>query len=264
MAIKRAAPAATISLPTAPSVPCSELGDFIMLLYGLEKIGKTSLAAMFPDAFFLMFEPGGKSLRIYQRPVNKWDDFLQYILQLEKDKRFKTVVIDTIDLCYKMCEAHVCKQMGIDHPSDEDYGKAWGRVTDEFARLISRLARIGKGVIFISHSKEQTIRRKGGSETHRIVPTMASGARRVIEPMVDIWCYYDYDADGGRELYLRGDDLISAGTRLTEHFLDVQKIPMGGSAAEAFKNFMLAFNNELQSQREEKAKETKRKIVVRK
>lgn len=234
-----------LTLPLQPSVPSSDLGDFIILLYGLPKIGKTTLAAQFPGAFFLMFEPGGKSLAIYQREVRNWDDFIQYVKLIESDTRFKTVVLDTVDIAWKMCEDAVCRQMGISHPGDEDYGKGWARVADEFTKWISRLNKAGKGVIFISHAKEKQITRRSGASSDRIVPTMAGGARRVIEPMADIFGYYEYGDDGEHQLRVRGDDLVTAGTRLTEHFKDIEDvIPMGNSPQEAYRNFMRAFDNE--------------------
>ena len=49
-----------IKLPTKKSKIESDLSKYSILLYGKIKIGKTSLAAQFPDALFLMTEPGGK------------------------------------------------------------------------------------------------------------------------------------------------------------------------------------------------------------
>jgi len=235
------------TLPTEMSKPSTRLGDYSVLLYGLEKIGKTTLAAQFPDALFLMTEPGGRGLSIYQTPITNWPTFKKSLRLLAKDKRFKTVTVDTVDILFKMCERSVCRKMGIDHPSDEDWGKGWNAIRDEFTEQMALLLSLGKGVILISHATEREIKRRDGSKYHVIGPTMAGQARSVIQPMVDIWCYYAFDKER-RTLTLRGDEHVTSGVRPPKNFLwngkPVVDVDMGESPEEAYKNFILAFKNE--------------------
>lgn len=234
----------SLSLPTGLSQPVESLGECSILLYGREKIGKTSFSAQFPDAFFLLFEPGGKDLSIYSRNVMNWKEFLGYIDLLEENKKqFKTIIIDTADECYKMCEHYMLKKLMIQHASDEDWGKGWSLIRDEFARAILRILKLGRGVIFTSHSAEREIKARDGRKYDRIVPTMVKGAREILEPVVDIWCYMEYSESGQRVLHLRGDAQISAGHRLQNHFVGVSTLPMGKTAEEAYKNFVAAFEN---------------------
>lgn len=243
-----------LSLPTEMSEKVDTLGGYTQLLYGEKKIGKTTLAACYPDNMMLMFEPGGKSLEIYQRPVRSWVEFRKYLKLLARDKgRFKTVTCDTADLMFKQCFEHTCREMGIEHPGDEnDFGKSWGRIRDEFASAMQELLSLDKGVILTSHAVEAEVKTKMGRSFHRIQPTMSGQARAVLEPMVDIWTYYGYEGDK-RRLWLRGDELIAAGHRLTDHFrytdgtniryLDVESAD--GSSAPTYEKFVRAFNNEL-------------------
>jgi len=234
-------------LPTEMSKPSVRLGDYSILLFGLEKIGKTTLAAQFPDAIFLMAEPGGRGLSIYQTPITNWPTFKKALRLLSKDKRFKTVIVDTVDILFKMCERTTCRKMGIDHPSDEDWGKGWNAIRDEFTEQMALLLSLGKGVILISHATEREIKRRDGSKYHVIGPTMAGQARSVIQPMVDIWCYYAFNKDR-RTLIIRGDEHVTAGVRPPKNFLwdgkPVVEIDMGESPEEAYKNFIAAFKNE--------------------
>lgn len=234
-------PAKTYALPKSPSTRANALQDLTMIWYGREKIGKTALAAQFPDAIFLMCEPGAKDLEVYQVPVTTWQDFLGYARQIKAEPRFKTVIIDTVDLAYQYCEHYVCQKLAIDHPSDEEWGKGWKAVKDEFTSAIVQLASCGKGVIFISHDKEMELKKRGGDKQHRIVPTMSKGARSVIEPMVDVFAYLDYDGDE-RVMRIRGDDFITAGTRLGSRFVGVEEIRLGRSPQEAYANFMKAWS----------------------
>jgi len=251
----------SISLPRERNVPKPKLEDYSVLLYGLEKIGKTSLAAQFPDAFFLMCEPGGKALEIYSREVMDWKQFLGYIDLLDKDRsRFRTIVVDTADRCFKMCEEAVLQRLLIKHASDEDYGKGWAMIKDEFARAIVKLLKLGRGVIFTSHSIEKEIKSRDGQRYDRIVPTMAKGAREILEPIVDIWAYMEYDNTGQRVLHLRGDTHLAAGHRLQDRFVGVSKIHMGKSAKEGYANFVAAFNNTAPSLEKEQNQKPKLKL----
>src|SRR5215211_4312392 len=113
---RRSAPEPTtpeLALPVAPSTPSDRFQDYSTLLFGEKKIGKTSLAAKLPKTFFMMTEPGGKALSIHQAPVTSWKEYLGYVKLLKRDGgRFDTVCVDTIDLLYKLAEAHATQKLG--------------------------------------------------------------------------------------------------------------------------------------------------------
>jgi hypothetical protein len=247
--MRRTAPAMTsdLSLPTTRSAVSTRIQDFTILLFGEKKIGKTDLTAQFDDTFHLMTEPGGKAQTIFQRPVNNWREFQGYVKLLEKDRRFRTVTVDTADVLYTQCMAYATQKLGIDHPSEEAYGKGWAAVREEFTRWILRLIGTGKGVIFISHATEKEIKMRGGEKYDRISPTMAGQARDILEGIVDIWAYYGYDGSR-RILTIQGSDHIGAGHRLKNNFRTpagdpIVEIDMGASAEEGYANLIAAFNN---------------------
>lgn len=237
---------ADLALPTAPTPPSDDLQDYSILLFGEKKIGKTTLASMFPDNLLLCSEPGAKSLNVFRMDVRSWKEFKKIIRLLKKDKRFRTVTVDTVDLLFKLCDAQVCQELGIDHVSEADWGRGWSAVRDEFTTAMADLMGIGKGVILISHSTEKEIKPRSGPKYDRIQPTMPNTARDICEAMVDIWGYFHYDGHD-RVLTIRGDEHITAGHRLQTRFRhngkELENIDMGTSKEEAFKNFMDAFNN---------------------
>lgn len=238
-----------VSLPETKSKPHVSLQDFIILLYGEKKIGKTTLTAQFDKTLHLMFEPGGKALAIYQRNINSWSEFKQYVKLLISDKQYHTVTIDTVDIAYNMCLDYICEKHVIDHPQDEGYGKGWKWVRDEFTKEIFKLAKSGKGLILISHSKEEEVEKRSGGKYHKIAPTASGQARDILEGMVDIWCYYGYDEED-RYLWIQGNDHIGAGHRIEGHFLSrkgnaIKRIHMGNSSKEAYENFINAFYNDI-------------------
>lgn len=234
------------SLPTEPSTPADDMGAYSWLIFGEKKIGKTTLASMFDNALFLMTEPGAKALSVYQVAVPNWITAREALRALKSDTQFSTVVVDTVDLAFKMCEKHVCQKMAIDHPSDEDWGRGWSAVRDEFAQWVQQLMLLDKGVVFISHATEREVKTRSGQKYDRIQPTMANQARDIIEGMVDIWAYYTYEGSQ-RVLIIRGDEHVSAGHRLQKNFryngAELTKVDMGTSPNEAFSNLVKAFNN---------------------
>lgn len=238
---------ADYSLPTERSEPSAKIQDYTILLFGEKKIGKTDLTAQFPETFHLMTEPGGKAQAIFQRPVNSWRDFQGYVKLLEKDRRFRTVTVDTADYLYGFCMNYTMQKMGIEHPSEEAYGKGWSAVRDEFTLWNRRLMGTGKGIIYISHATEKEIKMRGGEKYDRISPTMAGQARDILEGVVDIWAYYGYDGSR-RILTIQGSDHIGAGHRLKANFrtpkgTPLVEIDMGSSAEEGYANLIAAFNN---------------------
>jgi hypothetical protein len=238
-----------LSLPSQPSEPAKNIGDYSILIYGEKKIGKTTLASQFEEAFFLMCEPGGKALRIYQRPVRNWEEFKKYVALLVRDRKFKTVVVDTVDNAYKMCADFICRKLVIQNLSDEEWGNGWKAARDEFSSEMSKLLH-AKGVVFISHATEHEIKTRSGDKYHRISPTMSGQAREFLEGIVDIWAYYFYEKQG-RFLLIQGNDHVGAGHRVENRFeftdgTPIIEIPMGSSSEEAHANFIKAFNNQLQ------------------
>jgi len=253
------APTQLYELPQDINHPSDQLGDYSILLYGGKKIGKTSFAARFPDAIFLATEPGTKALAVYTVAVKTYADLNAYVTLLEGDKtdRFKTIVIDTVDIAYELCYNEICRVKKITSPRDlDDFGATWGEIKGLFQKIVIRLLNTGRGVIFISHDTEREIELRGGKKIDRVQPTMSNQAMSVIEAIVDIICNYRYEGSK-RFIQLDGTQSVVAGCRLEEHFYRqggqprtagdrILTIPMGNTSQEAYDNFIAAFNNEQQ------------------
>lgn len=262
--------AETLNLPMEKSVPVESLGGYTALIYGRKKIGKTSLCSHFPKSLFVLFDPGGKALRLYQVSPKNWRQFVRYVDLVIKDDRFETVVIDTADIAYDDCLEHVCFQLGVDHPSDAGWGKGWNAVRTEFVRQIKRLTRSGKGVIFISHQRETEIEERSGKKYHMKTNTLSGQAKEALEGIVDIWANYDYDGKT-RMLTIAGDDFTDAGNRCEEnfHYTDgspIREISMGNSSQESYENFVKAFYNKLEKPKGggNALKKKKKKLLLKK
>lgn len=223
-----------------------------------KKIGKSSLSAQFEKMLALMTEPGGKALEMFQTPCRTWQELRGYTKLFIKDSRFRTASVDTADFAYELCFEYVCKKMAIDHPSDESFGKAWKAIRQEFTMWVNELLSSGKGVIFISHSRDEEFTTRRGDKFNKVGASMPGQAKEILEGLVDIWANYTYDGKK-RYLVIGGSDEVDAGCRVEGHFLDsdgepLDRIPMGKNPKEAYRNFVAAFENRLQEERENAVK----------
>jgi hypothetical protein len=236
------------TLPTEMKLPVKSLGDLTICIHGEKKIGKSSLAKRFKNSFFFFFEPGGKGLTRNGELIEDWQQFKDFLVLLDRNREYAdTLIIDTIDIAYNMCFKHVCEQLKIEHPQDLGFGKGWSAIKDEFIGEMDKLMRLGRGIIFLSHTDSKAFQRRGGGETHKLVSTMATAAREYITGVADMIAYYGYYGEE-RYLTIDGSDYVDAGQRLEENFITttgerVHSIPMGNSADEAYENFVKAFNN---------------------
>lgn len=207
------------SLPLNPSVPEVNFSRFYTLLYGPPKIGKSTLASTYPDALFISTEPGLNFLEVLKTDCRNWIEFRNIVKQLrmpEAKERYKTIVVDTVDLLYLWCEQFVCDTKGIEHPSDEDYGKGWAFVREEFQKGCGHIVSEGYGVVFISHVRETEVK-IGGVKVSKAIPSISNQARKVILPLVDFMLYLAPDIkapeSGRRVIYTRPTAVFEAGCR---------------------------------------------------
>lgn len=265
---ERQLPNKEIALATELSTPILTVDQMTLCLYGEKKIGKTSFLSKFPKPHFLMFEPGYKGLRIHYKlmgevqTIEAWSNFKEYVEMLcdVDNHSFRTVPIDTVDLCYKACLTYMCKREGMEHPQDLPYGKGWALVSNEFQGEINKLIQSGLGVVFVSHATEKEFKGRTGGKYDKIIPTMPGQANDFISGLADAIIYYGYYGNE-RVMTVRGSDEIVSGHRMEENFwiksegskpLDerdnvdgrIHSIPAGNSAQEAYDNFVRAFNNE--------------------
>lgn len=240
---------ATVNLlPEDYSEPIEDVSNAIFLIHGERKIGKTSLASKFPGALSIMFEPGGRGLRLQKIDVTSWKMFTSAVNQVIVSDRFPLVILDTIDKAYEMCLDHVCQEEGVDYPSDGAYGQVWKHIEKEINEQVDKLVKSGRGVMFISHTEVRPIQNRHGVVYDKMMPSAAKAARKIASSIADIIGYYCYVGDD-RFLIIQGNETLEAGHRFEERFLTtsgerVVGIPMGRSAQEAYDNIVKAFNNQ--------------------
>ena len=191
-----------------------------VLLYGKPKSGKTTAACSFPDAVLLAFEKGYNAIgNAYPFDINKWSDFKMALRDLEdvrSKERFKTVIIDTVSICWEMCEKYICQQNGVQKIGDIPWGGGYTACKKEFETSIRRITQLGYGVVLIAHSSSRVEKTADGSDVEIISPDLPKRAAEVCNGIVDIIGYIGNEwKDGERKrwLYTRETPTLFAGSR---------------------------------------------------
>jgi len=188
-----------MQLPTEKTKPRKSLADYTVLVYGETKAGKTSWCAQADGALFLATEPGLNALETYQIPITCWQELLDACtLVAAGNHPFKTIIIDTLDLAYRMCAAHICGKNKIDHESDLGYGKGFALINNEFQRVLTKLAHLPYGLFLVAHSNAIEIETRTGKYT-KIVPNLPEKARAVVLGMVDLILFCDQEMVTGAD-----------------------------------------------------------------
>lgn len=186
-------------LPTAKTPPKPNLADLTVLVYGPTKIGKSTWCSNAEGALFLSTEPGLNSLEVFQTPIASWDELLAACGEIAEGKHpFKTVIIDTVDNAFRMCADYICRKHKIEHESDLGYGKGYTLITNEFQRVLNKLAFMPYGVFLISHSQNVEIETRTGKYT-KTVPTLPEKARKIVLGLVDMVLYCDIETGTGSD-----------------------------------------------------------------
>lgn len=129
-----------------------------VVIYGPEGIGKTTLAAAFPDPVFIDTE--GSTYHMDVRRVDKpgsWTELLTTVQQISTSPGIcGTLVLDTADWAEQLCINEVCAQYQKKGIEDFGYGKGYVYLQEKFGRLLNALEDVisaGMNVVLNAHAK---------------------------------------------------------------------------------------------------------------
>jgi len=160
------------------------------VVYGPEGIGKSTLAAAFPNPVFLDTEGGTTHLDVtrFPRPEN-WEGATQCVEQLRRAGHdFRTLVIDTADWLERLLIEHICRKANKDGIEDFGYGKGYTYLAEEFARFLRTLEVLREGgmhLVLVAHS---TIRKFEQPDAAGAYDRYELKLTKQCAPVVKEWC----------------------------------------------------------------------------
>lgn len=129
-----------------------------VIIYGPEGIGKTTLAAAFPDPLFIDTEGGSAHLdvRRLETPPG-WSELLLTVIQVAQNPDVcRTLVLDTADWAENLCSTEVCLRNNKKNIEEFGYGKGYTYLLEEFQKLLQQLDKViaaGIHVVVTAHAK---------------------------------------------------------------------------------------------------------------
>ena len=128
-----------------------------VVIYGPEGIGKTSLAAQFPDALIIDTEHGTDSYNVRRIECpESWEELLAVVKEVAESNVCKTLVIDTADWAEHLAIEKVLRDYKVTSIEAISYGKGFTYLGEEFLKLLTALDGViasGKNVVITAHAK---------------------------------------------------------------------------------------------------------------
>lgn len=125
-------------------------------IYGPEGVGKTTLAAQFPDPLFIDTEGGteGYDVARTQAPQS-WTALKDLVRAVAAERPCGTLVLDTADWAERLLCAELCAKNKWQSMEALNYGKCWQYALEEFGRLLDLLTDVrdaGMNVVVTAHA----------------------------------------------------------------------------------------------------------------
>lgn len=160
------------------------------VIMGCEGIGKSTLAAKFPEPLFIDTENGTSSLDVRRIVCNKsWTDLIEIVNEVIKDPSIcKTLVVDTADWAEQLAEEYVCSKNRVASIEAIAYGKGYTFVADEFTallKLLDKCIELGLNTVFTAHAKP---RKYELPEEQGQFDRWEMKLSRQVAPLLKEWC----------------------------------------------------------------------------
>ncbi|HFI0256492.1 TPA: ATP-binding protein [Streptococcus suis] len=129
-----------------------------VVIYGPEGIGKSSLAAQFPNPLFIDTEGSTDNMDVARadKPTS-WTMLMNHIAFVKANPTIcQTLVIDTIDWAEALALQYICAQHDKSGIEDFSWGSGYTYLIEEIGRLLDRLqelVELGINVVLTAHAQ---------------------------------------------------------------------------------------------------------------
>ena len=158
------------------------------LLYGVEGIGKTTLASQWPGTVFVPTEDGQRNLDCQSFPLQKnFDELMTLLRQVAglQSIPFQTLVFDSVDVL----ESLVSQKVNHEHNDKERaYGKEAGLIADQWRFLLNALEWFNTakqiGIVLVGHCQIERFNDPSGDSYDRYSPRLS----KTVSALTREWC----------------------------------------------------------------------------
>ena len=159
------------------------------VIYGAEGVGKSSLAAQFPNPLFLDTEGGTSRLNVRRIRISDWEELVATVKEvIETPEVCKTLVLDTADWAEAFCIDYICNKYRQTSIESFGYGKGYTYIQEEFGeflKLLTKATEVGINVVITAHGKPRKFElpdEQGAFDRYETKLT------RQVAPLIKEWC----------------------------------------------------------------------------
>lgn len=159
------------------------------VIYGAEGVGKSSLAAQFPNPLFLDTEGGTSRLNVRRIRISNWEELIATVKEvIDTPEVCKTLVLDTADWAESFCIDFICNKYRQTSIESFGYGKGYTYIQEEFGeflKLLTKVTEVGINVVITAHGKPRKFElpdEQGAFDRYETKLT------RQVAPLIKEWC----------------------------------------------------------------------------
>lgn len=171
----------------------------VVLLYGVDGIGKTSLASEWPSPLYLPTEgerPPSDVDMATPGTVESFDELLNLFQELlETEHEFQTVIIDSLDGLENLVWAATASRLGVNSIEEPGFGKGYVEADTEWRNFlggVSALASAGINVVMLAHPEIVRFDSPTSDPYSRYTPKLHKRGNALVREQADIVAFMNY------------------------------------------------------------------------
>lgn len=163
-----------------------------VVIYGVEGIGKSTLASRFPRPLFIDTEGSTNTMDVARFPKpTSWQMLMAEVREAMTLHNCETLVIDTLDWAQKLCTEYVLQINNWKSIESPGYGRGYVELYSEFGKLLNLLSDVvaaGITVVLTAHAIIRTVTLPDAQGTFdRYELKLSSSKNGQISSMVKEW-----------------------------------------------------------------------------
>lgn len=189
-----------------------------MLIYGVEGIGKSTIAAAAPSPIFLGAEDGVGHLDVARFPAPEgWTDIKAAVtVLLNESHQYGTLVLDTIDWAEPMLWDFICRRDQKANIEDYGFGKGYQAALDEWRVLLQLLERLrakSVNVLLLGHTHLRPFKNPEGEDFDRYELKVHAKAGGLLKEWCDAVLFANHETFAKKDERTKRVKGVSTGAR---------------------------------------------------
>lgn len=153
------------------------------VIYGVEGVGKSTLASRFPNPLFIDCEGSTGQFDVARFPApQSWADVLGMVSVARG--QCGTLILDSVDWAERLAAASICARQRVKSLDELPYGRGYSFLATEFERLLAALDGTGLHIVLVGHARVKRVELPDDAGAY---DRWTLALSRTTEPLVKQW-----------------------------------------------------------------------------